>query len=94
MVTVMAAVLPVILTGIFGILAKMMDGNKKSKKISDRVHTVLMRSELRQIYNACKQVHFCGDDDFQQFSEIYEIYHELGGNGLATVWLEELKEMR
>lgn len=75
-------------------MAKIMDGNNKNKQMSDRVHKVLMRSELRDIYHHCKSVNACNDDDYQQFAEIYQIYHDLGGNGLATVWLKELEEMR
>ena len=52
---------------------------------------LMMRRELREIYEVLKDKEKLTLDEYGEFEEIYQTYHDLGGNGKGTKMYEDLK---
>ena len=53
----------------------------------------LLRNEIRQAYKECVNKGYCSLDDMENIQDMYDSYHDLGGNGSVTRLMEKLKEM-
>lgn len=54
---------------------------------------LLLRGELREFHKRCMDEGCISDDDLGSFEEMYEVYHSLGGNGVGTVWKNDLEKL-
>lgn len=54
---------------------------------------VLMRRELRELHDQHMEAGKISPEALGDFNEIYEIYHELGGNGIGTVWKNDVEKL-
>ena len=53
----------------------------------------LLRSEIIKEHAKCKESGFCSAYSVHLVNDIYESYHQLGGNGLATKLINEIREL-
>lgn len=53
----------------------------------------LLRSEIIKEHAKCKASGFCSAYSVNLVNDIYESYHKLGGNGLATKLISEIREL-
>lgn len=78
------SVLPVVFTGISTFLVwygqQIVNTNKSTKSALK----VLMRHEMRLMYEKWSEKGYIPIEAAVEFDEIYEIYHSLGGNGKGT----------
>lgn len=54
---------------------------------------LLLRGELREFHKRCMSEGKISDEDLGMFEEMYDVYHSLGGNGIGTVWKEDLEKL-
>lgn len=50
----------------------------------------LLKSELKQKHSEYMMQEFISSDDLHNFEELYNCYHNLGGNGTGTKWYDEV----
>ena len=53
----------------------------------------LLRSEIIKEHAKCKENGFCSAYSINLVNDIYESYHQLGGNGVATKLIEEIRQL-
>lgn len=64
------------------------------KKDAEREGTkLLLRSVLKEYYNEYKDRGKLSSEDFAEYEEMYNAYHNLGGNGTATKWFDKIKQL-
>ena len=81
---IVAVVASPALTAITNAILTMIKRKKKKKTPEQKAMTVLLRRELRELYNEIKANNSVTIDELEEFDEIYEVYHDLGGNGRGT----------
>jgi hypothetical protein len=71
----------------------------KSKALSDRQQAIekgtraLLKIELRKVHRESKSRGFITYEDESIAEEVYEAYHQLGGNGQGTAMLKDLRDL-
>lgn len=92
-VTHVFEIIVIITNSMIGYLIWYMQKRFGDKSAHKRAITVMLRHELKDIYNHCKKDGHVTQDDLEEFEDIYNIYHDLGGNGIATKWHNNMLEM-
>ena len=89
-------VLPVLL----GYIVWLLKEQKKSRKTEDekrdansRGTMLLLRVQLIEYHEEWTKRGYVTKHGIQNFMEMYEAYHSLGGNGMVTHLLEEVREL-
>lgn len=54
---------------------------------------LLLRCQLRNLHDRFMNKGNISDEDLGSFEEMYEVYHGLGGNGIGTVWKNDLEKL-
>lgn len=93
MLDLITTVVSVILTGVSTFLVWHLQNREKKKNNSDKAMMLLMRRELRELHDSRMKDGFISSDSLGEFEEIYEVYHNLGGNGVGTVWKEDVEKL-
>lgn len=65
----------------------------KKKNDTDKAMMLLLRRELREFHQKHMANRCISDDELGTFEEMYEVYHNLGGNGVGTVWKNDLEKL-
>ena len=86
-----------VLAGATGILYRKMfksikDTAARDKSIADGVQSIL-RDRIIQVYNYYKDKGYCPIYAQENVKRLYEPYHSLGGNDVATGLVEKLLDM-
>lgn len=78
----------------------MKEKQEKEKEINDARNeaqaegTMLMLRYMMQRYHTEYMLQeFVTTEQYRNFEEIYNVYHSLKGNGTATKWFDEIKEL-
>lgn len=89
------ALLPPLVTGIFGYLLAMLRRRSKAEKATAQIIKALGRKEIMDAYQTyVVDGHRMTVERFEQITEIIEAYAALGGNGTAKRMYEEIKAKR
>lgn len=82
------------ISGIFGALWKYLAAKLKETRRQSEVHykalVCLLRSELIKIYSKYKGKESCSLIDKENFESLYQMYKELGGNGVIEHIRDEI----
>ena len=54
---------------------------------------LLLRVKLIEYYDECMRKGHISSYAYQNFCEMYEVYHALGGNGMITKMMHEIDEL-
>ena len=65
--------------------------NKKNN--NDKAMMLLLRGQLSAFHTKFMSKGNISDEDLGSFEEMYEVYHSLGGNGIGTVWKNDLEKL-
>lgn len=84
-----AIVLPIALGYIIALLQK----QKKTRKANSKGTMLLLRVQLIEYHSKYMALGEIPTYAYQNFVEMYEAYHELGGNGMVTKMFEEINEL-
>jgi hypothetical protein len=82
-------VLPVLL----GYIVYLLKEQKKERDANARGTMLLLRVQLIEYHDKYTEQGHIPSYAYQNFCEMYEAYHELGGNGMVTKMNEEIHEL-
>lgn len=82
-------VLPVIL----GYIVWILKGQKAHRDANSKGTMVLLKVKLFEYHDKYMELGFIPSYAYENFCDMYESYHELGGNGTGTKMYEEIKQL-
>lgn len=82
-------VLPVLL----GYIVYLLKDQKKERDANGRGTMLLLRVQLIEYHDKYTTLGHIPSYAYQNFCEMYEAYHDLGGNGMVTKMYEEIHEL-
>lgn len=83
-------VLPVLL----GYIVWLLKNQKKDRNANSKGTMLLLRVQLIEYHAEWTKRGYITKHGLDNFLEMYEAYHALGGNGMVTHLLEEVKELQ
>jgi len=83
--TVLNTALTIILTSLCGYITWYLQKKFSDKSATAEALKVLLRKELRELYNEANSRGFVTTDELEEYTKLYEAYHGLGGNGTGTI---------
>ena len=83
-------VLPVAL----GYIVWLLKQQKKDRDANSKGTMLMLRAKLIEYHKEWTERNYITKHGLQNFIEMYEAYHELGGNGMVTHLLEEVEGLQ
>ena len=81
--------LPIIL----GYIVWLLKNQKKTRDANSKVTMLLLKVQLIEYHDKYMALGSIPSYAYENFCEMYDAYHELGGNGMVTHMFEEIKEL-
>lgn len=81
--------LPILL----GYIVWLLKNQKKSRDANSRGTMLLLRVQLIEYHDKYMSLGHIPSYAYENFCEMHEAYHSLGGNGMITHMYEEVKEL-
>lgn len=91
---VLVAVLTVVVTPLMGYIVWLLKEQKKDRNAQEKGIMLLLRVQLIEYHDKYMRKGKIPTYAFQNFEDMYEAYHELGGNSMAEKMHEEINELR
>ena len=85
--------LPIVLTALMGYIVWLLQKQKKDRDANSKGTMLLLRVQLIEYHDKYMAIGSIPSYAFENFCEMYEAYHELGGNGMITKMKEESDEL-
>lgn len=85
--------LPIILTAIMGYIVWLLKNQKKDRDANSKGTMLLLRVQLIEYHDKYMKLGDIPSYAYQNFMEMYDAYHELGGNGMITKMKKEIEEL-
>lgn len=85
--------LPIVLTSFFGYVIWLLKQQKKDRDANSKGTMLLLRVQLIEYHNKYVDLGEIPSYVYNNFVEMYEAYHDLGGNGMVTKMYEEIQEL-
>lgn len=85
--------LPIVLTALMGYIVWLLKKQKKDRDANSKGTMLLLRVQLIEYHDKYMALGSIPSYAFENFCEMYEAYHELGGNGMITKMKEEIDEL-
>lgn len=85
--------IPTICSGLCTFLTVRSENRLKKKNNHDKAMMLLLREQLRYSHERFIHRGNISGEDLGEFEEMYEVYHALGGNGVGTVWKNDLEKL-
>lgn len=82
-------VLPILL----GYIVRLLKNQKKDRDANSKGTMLLLRVQLIEYHAKYMRLGHIPSYAYQNFCEMYEAYHELGGNGMVTKMKQEIDEL-
>ncbi len=89
-----SVVLPTVLSTVLGYIVWLLKQQKKDRNANSRGTMLMLRAKLIEYHKEWTERNYITKHGLQNFIEMYEAYHELGGNGMVTHLLEEVEELQ
>lgn len=83
----------IVLTAFMGYIVWLLKQQKKERDANSRGTMLLLRVQLIEYHDKYMAQGYIPSYAYQNFCEMYEAYHELGGNGMITKMHEEIHEL-
>lgn len=93
MINIITSIVSIIVTAVSGYIVWYLQQHVNKKDNTSKALMLLLRHELKEYYYTYKNRGYISLSELEEYNEIYEIYHALGGNGIATKMLEEVKKI-
>lgn len=87
------ATLPIILTALMGYIVWLLKNQKKDRDANSKGTMLLLRVQLIEYHDKYMTQGNIPSYAYDNFIEMYEAYHSLGGNGMITKMHEEIGEL-
>lgn len=85
--------LPIVLTALMGYIVWLLKKQKKDRGANSKGTMLLLRVQLIEYHDKYTILDSIPSYAYENFCEMYEAYHELGGNGMITKMKEEIDEL-
>ena len=85
--------LPIILTALMGYIVWLLKNQKSDRDANSRGTMLLLRVQLIEYHDKYMALKEIPSYAYQNFMEMYEAYHLLGGNGMVTKMKNEIEEL-
>lgn len=85
--------LPIILTALTGYIVWILKRQKKDRDANSRGTMLLLRVQIIEYHDKYVREGKIPSYAYENFDEMYQAYHELGGNGMITKMYEEVQEL-
>ncbi len=85
--------LPIILTTVLGYVVWLLKQQKRERDANSRGTMLLLRVQLIEYHDKYMELNEIPSYAYDNFVEMYEAYHALGGNGMATKMYEEISSL-
>lgn len=86
-------VLPIFSSAVTTLGVWLIQERYKRRDSSTKALRYLMKKELKDIHAKAMSERKISAYELGVFSEIYSIYHEMGGNGTGTVWKNDVERL-
>lgn len=83
----------IILPGLLGYIVWLLKRQKRDRDANSKGTMLLLRVQLIEYHEEWMARGYVTKHGIQNFIEMYEAYHSLGGNGMVTHLLEEVEEL-
>lgn len=93
MISIITSIVSIIVTAVSGYIVWYLQQHVNKKDNTSKALMLLLRHELKEYYQMYSERGSITMTELEEYIEIYETYHSLGGNGLATKLLEEVKKI-
>ena len=85
--------LPIVLTSILGYVIWLLKEQKKDRNANSKGTMLLLRVQLIELHDKYVDIGEIPSYAYDNFVEMYEAYHTLGGNGMVTKMYNEIQEL-
>ena len=85
--------LPIVLTSLMGYIVWLLQRQKKDRDANSKGTMLLLRVQLIEYHDKYTAQGEIPSYAYQNFCEMDEAYHALGGNGMITKMHEEIEEL-
>lgn len=85
--------LPIVLTALMGYVIWLLQNQKKDRDANSKGTMLLLRVQLIEYHEKYTNLGEIPSYAYQNFMEMYDAYHTLGGNGMVTKMKEEIEEL-
>ena len=85
--------LPIILTSILGYVVWLLKEQKKDRDANSKGTMLLLRVQLIEYHDKYVELGEIPSYAYDNFVEMYEAYHSLGGNGMITKMYNEIESL-
>ncbi len=84
----------IVLSVVLGYIVWLLKQQKKDRDVNSKGTMLMLRAKLIEYHKEWTERNYITKHGLQNFIEMYEAYHELGGNGMVTHLLEEVEELQ
>lgn len=85
--------LPIVLTALMGYIVWLLKNQKSDRDANSRGTMLLLRVQLIEYHDKYMALKEIPSYAYQNFMEMYDSYHALGGNGMVTKMKNEIEEL-
>lgn len=85
--------LPIVLTALMGYIVWILKRQKKDRDANSKGTMLLLRVQIIEYHDKYVREGKIPSYAYENFDEMYQAYHELGGNGMITKMYEEVQEL-
>lgn len=85
--------LPIVLTALMGYIVWLLKKQKKDRDANSKGTMLLLRVQLIEYHDKYTILGSIPSYAYENFCEMYEAYHELGGNSMITKMKKEIDEL-
>lgn len=85
--------LPIVLTSVLGYVVWVLKQQKKDRDANSKGTMLLLRVQLIEYHDKYVALGEIPSYAYDNFNEMYEAYHALGGNGMVTKMRDEIQEL-
>lgn len=85
--------LPIVLTSLMGWIVWLLKKQKKDRDANSKGTMLLLRVQLIEYHDKYMMLGDIPSYAYENFMEMYDAYHALGGNGVITKMMHEIEEL-
>lgn len=85
--------LPIVLTSLMGWIVWLLKKQKKDRDANSKGTMLLLRVQLIEYHDKYMMLGDIPSYAYENFMEMYDAYHALGGNGMITKMMHETEEL-
>lgn len=85
--------LPIVLTSLLGYAVWLLKEQKRERNANAKGTMLLLRVQLIEYHDKYMKSQEIPSYAYDNFVEMYDCYHDLGGNGMVTKMYNEIKEL-